>query len=1061
MQHRLFLRKLLPNVLTVAFMAVFVINYFNPVKVLAGESLEDPATGYSWTVSHQEGGLYVYDVDTHGAKVTNLVIPQAFGEENVLRIGSACFKGNTDLVSVYIPDTVYKIEESAFEGCTNLVDVRLPDSLLYIDDNAFMDCVSLGDIYIPKNADVAIDAIGLYHNGAGLRNDPYFVAHVDVDAVTANDWDPWGLPMAYVIGDYSYMPNNVMEPTEVVLKKYDIKHTATATSIEIPGEIMIPNASSAISIETVAADFCKGNELLHSVVFADNIKYIGANAFDGCTDLMNLHLPENLQSVGSEAFMDCGLLGDTYIPRWAEFASDSIGLVRSGACLMNAPYFVAHVDYLAPSADDWGPWGTPYVYVVDDFSYIPVGYPNITELVLYKYNIKGTATDADITIPGEVTLNPSDYEINQVTAPVTEICDNAFVGNNLIKSVTIGEGITIINDYAFAECENLSSVTFPDTLETIYEGAFYGCKKITDVTFPKSVEDIGDYSFTGTALTRAVIPNVDTNVGWKALGFDMSYNPVEGFEIICPYGTNSQGYNYANYWGLDYHYYVGNLVFDIVNNEITMVDVLDQPKSILLNDNLHYNSENPSDYAPITTIGPNFAENDTNLKTIFLGSEIATIDAQAFTGCTNIESVCCTKDIFGLYDWDDSVTRHACGADGVCEKCHYAVNVDVTIDKPVADKALDTDVDYSLPDSATITDSVSWSPAASKADYSTSYTVSILTTIQNVDLVADIEFTVNGNECTYSKISDGVFQLSYTFDKTSDKPEPTPDPTPEPTPDPTPTNKPTPTSEPTPTASPKPSVEPTPTAVPELNVGDFINRCYEVALGREADEAGLNYWVDGLNNGELCGAQVGFGFIFSEEYINKNRTNEEFVNDMYAMYFGREADEAGFNYWVEQLNNEIATREDIMAGFANSEEFFNLCGKYGVVCGTYLVGVPNDMQGGVNSFVARLYKVCLNRLPDQLGQTGWVMKLQSGEVTGSTCAHGFVFSTEFIELNLDNTDFVKYMYRAFFGREADEVGLSYWVDMLNGETATREDVFNGFTGSPEFANLCASYGINV
>ena len=264
-----------------------------------------------------------------------------------------------------------------------------------------------------------------------------------------------------------------------------------------------------------------------------------------------------------------------------------------------------------------------------------------------------------------------------------------------------------------------------------------------------------------------------------------------------------------------------------------------------------------------------------------------------------------------------------------------------------------------------------------------------------------------------------------------------------------------------PTSAPTTTSQPTsaPTSAPELNVGDFINRCYSVALGRSADEAGYNYWVDNLNNGQACGAQVGYGFIFSQEYINKNRSDEEFVTDMYAMYFGREADSDGFNYWVGLLGSGL-TREDIMAGFANSEEFYNLCNKYGVVCGTYLVGVPNDVQGGVNCFVARLYKVCLNRLPDMGGQAGWVLKLMNGDVTGTSCAYGFVFSPEFIGKNPSNEDFVNYMYAAFFGRAADEAGFNAWVDVLNGG-GSYEDVFAGFSGSAEFANLCASYGIQA
>ena len=79
----------------------------------------------------------------------------------------------------------------------------------------------------------------------------------------------------------------------------------------------------------------------------------------------------------------------------------------------------------------------------------------------------------------------------------------------------------------------------------------------------------------------------------------------------------------------------------------------------------------------------------------------------------------------------------------------------------------------------------------------------------------------------------------------------------------------------------------------ELDVGDFVKRCYEVALSRDADKEGFNYWVNMLNNGQACGAQVGYGFIFSDEYANKNTDNTQFVKDMYQMFFGREPDDLG------------------------------------------------------------------------------------------------------------------------------------------------------------------------
>ncbi len=371
----------------------------------------------------------------------------------------------------------------------------------------------------------------------------------------------------------------------------------------------------------------------------------------------------------------------------------------------------------------------------------------------------------------------------------------------------------------------------------------------------------------------------------------------------------------------------------------------------------------------------------------------------------------------------------------------------------------------------------------------------LVITIKSTDdnwVDGDLVLSLNGEEITSKEVAEtGDYKVvvvlgkaSYTEPEVSPEitPENTPEVTPEATPEITPevvvTPEATPEATPeittnpitpkptivageeiTPTAAPTTAPTAVPTVAPELNVGDFVQRCYKIALGRDADEGGYNYWVDSLNNGEACGAQVGFGFIFSEEYSNKNTNDKDFITDLYNMFFGREADDLGFAYWMDCIS-EGYTREEVFAGFANSIEFYNLCTKYGVVSGYYLVGVPNSQQGGINCFVARLYKVCLNRLPDMEGQAGWVLKLYNGEVSGTRCSYGFVFSPEFIGKNPSNEDFVNYMYAAFFGREADEAGFTAWVDVLNGNGAY-EDVFTGFSGSAEFFNLCADYGIQA
>lgn len=126
-------------------------------------------------------------------------------------------------------------------------------------------------------------------------------------------------------------------------------------------------------------------------------------------------------------------------------------------------------------------------------------------------------------------------------------------------------------------------------------------------------------------------------------------------------------------------------------------------------------------------------------------------------------------------------------------------------------------------------------------------------------------------------------------------------------------------------------------------------------------------------------------------------------------------------------------------------------------------GLPTTTKAadnaGIRSFVTRMYEVCLDREPDTDGLNDWSNRLATGQAQGTDIAFGFIFSEEFKNLNLCNEHYVDSMYSAFFGREADAAGKADWVGQLN-SGATRGHVMTGFVNSQEFANLCASYGIN-
>ncbi len=119
-----------------------------------------------------------------------------------------------------------------------------------------------------------------------------------------------------------------------------------------------------------------------------------------------------------------------------------------------------------------------------------------------------------------------------------------------------------------------------------------------------------------------------------------------------------------------------------------------------------------------------------------------------------------------------------------------------------------------------------------------------------------------------------------------------------------------------------------------------------------------------------------------------------------------------------------------------------------------------NQNGDISGFVTRFYQLCLSREPDLQGLQGWTNYIQTGQKSAAEVAHGFVFSTEFVNRKVSNNDFVTIMYRAFFNREPDPNGFNGWVEELN-RGRTRQQVFNGFINSAEFKNLCTSFGIGA
>jgi len=124
------------------------------------------------------------------------------------------------------------------------------------------------------------------------------------------------------------------------------------------------------------------------------------------------------------------------------------------------------------------------------------------------------------------------------------------------------------------------------------------------------------------------------------------------------------------------------------------------------------------------------------------------------------------------------------------------------------------------------------------------------------------------------------------------------------------------------------------------------------------------------------------------------------------------------------------------------------------------VNAENNHTLEIQNFVKRFYIEVLSREFEDTGLKYWSDTLISGENTGADIAKGFIFSDEFKNKGLSNSDYVDVLYIAFFNRTADSDGYSHWVSELeNGKS--RAFVLDGFIFSDEFKNLAHSYNIKA
>merc|ERR1711900_71957 len=78
---------------------------------------------------------------------------------------------------------------------------------------------------------------------------------------------------------------------------------------------------------------------------------------------------------------------------------------------------------------------------------------------------------------------------------------------------------------------------------------------------------------------------------------------------------------------------------------------------------------------------------------------------------------------------------------------------------------------------------------------------------------------------------------------------------------------------------------------------------YVAYYGRPADASGLTFWAEQIDAVGVEGVAADFGASAEFEARFGDLTNEELVQNLYQQLFGRDGEQAGVDYWVNLLEN--------------------------------------------------------------------------------------------------------------------------------------------------------------
>lgn len=495
-------------------------------------TLEDQPVGSLYFTTSGTEAVLADAEDLTGA----IKVPERFEHNGVTyrvtEVGPSALANQTGMTQIWLPNNLSEIGSWAFAGCDHLKAVgsyteggeadpyALPDALLEIHQETFYGCTRLSNVKIGPNVTDIWHWAFAYCYSLGQN-------YTDANGVTYGVYFDLGSRLRYIHqGAFQKC---------IVLENITLPNTL---------EYIGPNAFQ----ECTAIMERNGKEEyvgLKNLVLPDSVKTIGEKAFMYCFTLDTLSIPATVETIEDKAFYSCSHLKNL------EFRGEGSKDIAMGTMVF----------YWCRSLENIQLPGNLKVLPAWTFAYAAVEHPNVAVTLpqgmervgQYAFNESGissitfsdTVSSVGILAFGDChNLREIHWPNRPDDAPLS-LGMMAFTDCENLTEVTLPRLLYLPiteqdfgGDNVFYDCDNLRKVTVEEGASFIPERCFRDCDALQTVTLPASLETIHEQAFYSCPSLTDI--DLSTATGLKTIG-ELAFCRAAMSSVSLPASVESIG----------------------------------------------------------------------------------------------------------------------------------------------------------------------------------------------------------------------------------------------------------------------------------------------------------------------------------------------------------------------------------------------------------------------------------------------------------------------------------------------------------------------------------------